>query len=281
MAGVGPFVVPAAKRGCFVFANDLNPESTAWMDVNRKKNHISADTLRISTLDGKAFIQGVVGAVRRQPFQPIELNAKGEPMTKTERDRAHSERIKRQAQNAGRSSPPQRQATPRLLRPSSPYIKHFIMNLPATAVTFLGAFRGSYAGLDADERARVEMPTVHCHYFDKSPGVAEGMTDEKSERALREVRRPRAGPRPRPSVSPSLDPLTSLLLTAALPPTAARIALPRPPDHARLAGLLHPQGPARRAQQVDVLHRVRASARGRVRARLTCTPEPQPSSRPR
>lgn len=31
MAGIGPFAVPAGKRGVFVWANDLNPESYAYM----------------------------------------------------------------------------------------------------------------------------------------------------------------------------------------------------------------------------------------------------------
>lgn len=39
-AGVGPFAVPAAKRGAVVFANDLNSESTKWMDVNVKNNKV-------------------------------------------------------------------------------------------------------------------------------------------------------------------------------------------------------------------------------------------------
>lgn len=41
MAGVGPFAVPAAKKGCSVFGNDLNPESVKWMEVNRVKNKAS------------------------------------------------------------------------------------------------------------------------------------------------------------------------------------------------------------------------------------------------
>lgn len=41
MAGVGPFAVPAAKKGCLVLGNDLNPEGTKWMEVNRVNNKVS------------------------------------------------------------------------------------------------------------------------------------------------------------------------------------------------------------------------------------------------
>ena len=40
MAGVGPFAVPAAKKGCFVLGNDLNPESVKWMRENTIRNKV-------------------------------------------------------------------------------------------------------------------------------------------------------------------------------------------------------------------------------------------------
>jgi len=56
-AGIGPFSVPAAKMGCIVLANDLNPNSCKWLRVNKKKNHIKDELLTIINKDGSKFIQ--------------------------------------------------------------------------------------------------------------------------------------------------------------------------------------------------------------------------------
>lgn len=58
-AGIGPFAVPAAKKKCEVFANDLNPEATKWLAVNAKLNKVESN-LKIFTMDARKFVQEVV-----------------------------------------------------------------------------------------------------------------------------------------------------------------------------------------------------------------------------
>ena len=42
MAGVGPFALPAAKKGVFVWANDLNPASYRSLKDGIEKNKVSS-----------------------------------------------------------------------------------------------------------------------------------------------------------------------------------------------------------------------------------------------
>ncbi|TST98538.1 tRNA (guanine(37)-N1)-methyltransferase [Bagarius yarrelli] len=56
-AGVGPFAVLAARRGCTVHANDLNPESYKWLQHNSKLNKVQSKVTTFN-LDGREFIRG-------------------------------------------------------------------------------------------------------------------------------------------------------------------------------------------------------------------------------
>ena len=41
-AGVGPFALPAGKKGCGVLANDLNPESYKYLQQNIAQNSVGS-----------------------------------------------------------------------------------------------------------------------------------------------------------------------------------------------------------------------------------------------
>ncbi|KAI9253557.1 Met-10+ like-protein-domain-containing protein [Sporodiniella umbellata] len=56
MAGVGPFSIPAAKKGCKVYANDLNPESFEWLCKNIQLNKL-VEGIEPYNLDGREFIK--------------------------------------------------------------------------------------------------------------------------------------------------------------------------------------------------------------------------------
>ncbi|OQR92280.1 tRNA (guanine-N(1)-)-methyltransferase [Achlya hypogyna] len=55
MCGIGPFAVPLAKKGCTVYANDLNPKSYEYLQLNRAKNKVEAN-LHPFNMDGRAFL---------------------------------------------------------------------------------------------------------------------------------------------------------------------------------------------------------------------------------
>lgn len=55
-AGVGPFSVPAARKGCKVLANDLNPESFKWLKENFKLNKTRGN-FEAFNKDGREFIR--------------------------------------------------------------------------------------------------------------------------------------------------------------------------------------------------------------------------------
>ncbi|KAL1761882.1 Met-10+ like-protein-domain-containing protein [Schizophyllum commune] len=209
-AGVGPFAIPAAKKGCAVLANDLNPESYRWLAGNVGGNGVTP-LVRPSCEDGRAFIRNAVRRVREDPFPGY-----APPVS---RSRAKAERRRRgegTTASTGATSPattaPAASEDSKLSEPAPPprsHIDHFVMNLPESAIEFLDAFRGLYADdprYNGDNPDVLPMPMIHVHCFTREP--EEGAREDIMQRATA-----RLGTRPPPdatlhlvrSVAPNKD----------------------------------------------------------------------------
>ncbi|MCO5608781.1 hypothetical protein L7F22_062997 [Adiantum nelumboides] len=57
-AGIGPFAIPAAQRGCIVYANDLNPDSVKYLQVNTMINKVS-NKVHAFNMDARDFVRHI------------------------------------------------------------------------------------------------------------------------------------------------------------------------------------------------------------------------------
>lgn len=71
-AGVGPFALPLARRGCRVLANDLNPESYAALVDCARLNKVAVEAFN---LDARVFVRQLCdGATTAWPFSVVIMN---------------------------------------------------------------------------------------------------------------------------------------------------------------------------------------------------------------
>lgn len=133
-AGVGPFVVPALMLGCTVYANDINPESVKWMEMNLKSNQpkkSSSSEYHVYNLDGREFLRTIV-------LPRIEIYQQ-ELLVNDEKRWCLSD-------------------TKIVL----------LMNLPDIALNFLDVI-AEWLSTDLSERDRWTLPIhIHCYTFSKA-----------------------------------------------------------------------------------------------------------------
>lgn len=166
MAGVGPFAVPAAKRGAYVLGNDLNPESVKWMRENQVRNKVD-NRLRLSERDAREFIKSAPLEAWRTPFE------RSEPLTHRQREK--QARDARSRREAGLPAPPPEPKE----TPAPQTVDHYVMNLPDSALEFLDAYSGAFTpllsepGYDKD----TVLPMIHTHCFTRfiepEPAIAD------------------------------------------------------------------------------------------------------------
>ncbi|KAJ3539096.1 hypothetical protein NM688_g6415 [Phlebia brevispora] len=172
-AGVGPFAIPAAKKGCGVFANDLNPNSFKYLSKNITDNRVH-QLVRASCEDGRDFIRRVVSRALADPLPSPEA-----AVSKTQVLKA--EKAARKLSQLGQLPPKLEVHQPKRSR-----ITQFVMNLPDSAITFLDAFRGVLSPENNDGRdlsglyKAADLPMVNCYCFTRELEI------ERAEKDIRE-----------------------------------------------------------------------------------------------
>ena len=173
-AGVGPFAVPAARKGCAVLANDLNPNSARYLLKNVQDNRVNilassmwsythdvlkvSDLVRVTCEDGREFIRTIVSRVFDEPF-----SACSGPKPSKQQEEKERKRLQKLAAKGQSIS----NVTPTDTKPPRKRISHFVMNLPDSAIQFLDAFRGILIDNQRNLRETYhdQMPMIHCHCF--------------------------------------------------------------------------------------------------------------------
>ncbi|KAK6340655.1 tRNA(m(1)G37)methyltransferase [Orbilia brochopaga] len=167
MAGVGPFAIPAAKHHrALVWANDLNKCSYDSMVENIKINRVT-NLVQPFNADGRDFIRSASRTLVRDAGKTLTYDPNP---SSASRDPANPKTAK--------------------LKPIEIYtipavFSRFIMNLPASAVEFLDAFIGLYAGQEhlfqhpsrPHDSSRYKLPIVHVYTFNR----AEELEDAAAE----------------------------------------------------------------------------------------------------
>ena len=151
MSGVGPFAVPAGKKGCFVLANDLNPDCKVGLDDAIRVNKVG-EFVQGYCEDGHQFIKNAARRLRETKYV-AKVPIKGKKISRTE--------VKARGGSPGR----QQQQVTEIERPR--VFSHFIMNLPASATAFLPNYMGVYEGCEElfEPHTTAKLPMVHCYCF--------------------------------------------------------------------------------------------------------------------
>ena len=160
MAGIGPFAVPAGKKGCFVWANDLNPDSYVSLQDAIKKNKVG-DYVRAFNEDGRNFIRDSAARLLDE-FNFVSIKRK---MSRRDRSAGKKEVVMKS-----------------ILQPKT--FQHYALNLPASAVTFLSSFVGLYPPeLRRNLPEGAKMPLIHVYTFSTKDEFQEAVSNSVNDAA--------------------------------------------------------------------------------------------------
>ncbi|XP_030549952.1 tRNA (guanine(37)-N1)-methyltransferase 1 isoform X2 [Rhodamnia argentea] len=214
-AGIGPFAIPAAQKGCMVYANDLNPDSVKYLKINGQLNKVD-DLVHTFNLDARKFISQMMSLPEsKTSLESDVLTEECEINSEPSKQEAESDTtpvrndnasigdglkglcadavaavpaakrpldISKEGANAEDcsvlvSSKRKGNGNKRIRATELSYSKtwehvdHVVMNLPASALTFLDVF----GGLIHRKYWKGPSPWIHCYCFIKASETKESI----------------------------------------------------------------------------------------------------------
>lgn len=164
MAGIGPFAIPAASKGCLVYANDLNPASYHYLCANIKLNRLGGKVLPFQA-DGREFMRqaaaGKLNLVAAAAVVPAPNIKPPKPQQQQQQPALAVQAREPAAVPGVLSTQQQHPAQP---TSASGRFQHIVMNLPAAAIEFLDALHGSFS---RELWEGQPLPLVHVYTFAK------------------------------------------------------------------------------------------------------------------
>ncbi|VEU19609.1 DEKNAAC100714 [Brettanomyces naardenensis] len=166
MAGVGPFVIPAGKKGCIAFANDLNPEACKYLKQNIEKNKVGK-VVTPFMLDGAEFIKQSPKLLMNYAREHTSVRVTAHPTGHSKRRKIEEIRIPH-------------------------FFSDYAMNLPGSAITFVSAYIGllshAFPSLTKEQIKALPdytLPIIHVYHFEKfSPTEDPEPTEDELHRRV-------------------------------------------------------------------------------------------------
>lgn len=224
-AGIGPFSIPAAQKGCVVYANDLNPDSVHYLRTNSKINKVE-DYIFAYNMDARVFMQKLMtvpGLETRSDSQVAtdeSYSKEGVPANEISSSNGNHNDVREDTKNGANESSAASTTTKKRQQtseegdepdcqdadanqtkrqnkkrvrglgplPSKPWehFDHVLMNLPASALQFLDCFDG----LIQKKYWTGSLPWIHCYCFIRSCESEESILSEAQNKLSATIAEP-------------------------------------------------------------------------------------------
>ncbi|XP_057538795.1 tRNA (guanine(37)-N1)-methyltransferase 2 isoform X2 [Amaranthus tricolor] len=178
--GIGPFAIPAAQKGCLIYANDLNPDSIRFLKINAEINKVN-DCIYPFNMDARKFVSQLLtvppnacDGITKSKTEAEDRNVEGDSV-KIDLSTCAPKRPVEHCQEEAPVSRSTKRGTNKRMRGAEPSVKpwehvdHVVMNLPASSLEFLDAFKG----LICQKYWKGFLPWIHCYCFIRSSETEE------------------------------------------------------------------------------------------------------------